>query len=169
MSGGLGLSADLGSGFNAFAGYGRGVRSPVILEVSCADPEDPCQLPFELGPDPPLLPVTSDTWQAGLRVGRQRFRGEAVGYWSEVENDIFNVVDLETPTRGFFTNLERTRRLGLELSVEAVPLRGQRELTVTGSLGWTRATFESSAVLAAPFLDEDDEIEDDVPDSLSPT
>ena len=78
----------MGSGFNAFAGYGRGFRSPVILEVSCADPEDPCQLPFELGPDPPLLPVTSDTWQAGLRVGRQRFRGEAVGYWSEVENDI---------------------------------------------------------------------------------
>ena len=163
LSGGLGLSADLGSGFNAFAGYGRGFRSPVILEVSCADPEDPCQLPFELGPDPPLLPVTSDTWQAGLRVGRQRFRGEAVGYWSEVENDIFNVVDLETPTRGFFTNLERTRRLGLELSAEAVPLRGQRELTVTGSLGWTRATFESSAVLAAPFLDEDDDEGGDPP------
>ena len=159
LSGGLGLNADLGSGFNAFAGYARGFRSPVILEVSCADPEDPCQLPFELGPDPPLLPVTSDTWQAGLRLGRPRFRGEAVGYWSEVANDIFNVVDLETPTRGFFTNLERTRRLGLELSAEMRPSLGRHDLTVTGSLGWTRATFESSAVLAAPFLDED-ELED---------
>ena len=156
-SGGLGLSGDIGSGVNAFAGYGRGFRSPVILEVSCADPEDPCQLPFELGPDPPLSPVTSDTWQAGLRLGGERLRGEAVGYWSEVKNDIFNVVDLETPTRGFFTNLERTRRLGLELSAEAMPFRGKHELAITGSLGWTRATFESSAVLAAPFLDEDEQ------------
>ena len=156
-SGGLGLAGDVGSGVSAFAGYSRGFRSPVILEVSCADPADPCQLPFELGPDPPLNPVTSDTWQAGLRVAREQLRGEAIGYWSEVENDIFNVIDLETPTRGFFTNLERTRRIGVELSAEVRPLRGAQGLTISGALGWTRATFESSAVLAAPFLDDDDE------------
>ena len=153
-SGGLGLSGELGSGLSAFAGYGRGFRSPVILELSCADPDDPCQLPFELGPDPPLLPVTSDTWQAGLRLAVERVRAEVVGYWSEVHDDIFNVIDLDTPTRGFFTNLERTRRIGSELFVVAAPLRALPELTFTGGLGWTRATFEASAVLAAPFLDD---------------
>ncbi|MDH3206486.1 MAG: TonB-dependent receptor, partial [Gemmatimonadota bacterium] len=60
-SGGVGLSGELGGGLSAFAGYGRGFRAPVILEVTCADPADPCQLPFELGPDPPLQPVKSDT------------------------------------------------------------------------------------------------------------
>ena len=154
-SGGLGLSGELGSGLSAFAGYGRGFRSPVILEVSCADPDDPCQLPFELGPDPPLLPVTSDTWQAGLRFARERVRAEVVGYWSEVHDDIFNVIDFDTPTRGFFTNLERTRRIGSELFVVATPLRALPGLVFTAGLGWTRATFESSAVLAAPFLDND--------------
>ena len=161
-SGGLGLSGDLGSGLSAFGGYGRGFRSPVILEVSCADPEDPCQLPFELGPDPPLLPVTSDTWQAGLRLVHGRIQAEGVGYWSEVHDDIFNVIDLETPTRGFFTNLERTRRIGAEISVVARPLAGLPGVTLTGALGWTRATFESSATLAAPFLDDDGDAVEEV-------
>jgi outer membrane receptor protein involved in Fe transport len=153
-SGGLGLSGELGSGLSAFAGYGRGFRSPVILEVSCADPDDPCQLPFELGPDPPLLPVTSDTWQAGLRLAFASVRAEVVGYWSEVHDDIFNVIVPDSPTRGFFTNLERTRRVGSELMIVTAPLRSLRELTFTGSMAWTRATFETSAVLAAPFLED---------------
>jgi iron complex outermembrane receptor protein len=152
-SGGLGLAGEFGSGLGAFASYARGFRSPVILEVSCADPEDPCQLPFELGPDPPLSPVTSNTWQVGLRLARAHVRAELVGYWSDVRDDIFNVVDLDTPTRGFFTNLDRTRRIGSELSVEALPLAG---LAVTATVALTRATFQSRAVLAAPFLDDDD-------------
>ncbi len=157
LSGGVGISGDLGAGLGGFAGYGRGFRAPVILEVSCADPEDPCQLPFELGPDPPLRPVTADTWQAGIRWGRSRLRGELVGYWTEVHDDIFNVVDLETPTRGFFTNLDRTRRVGVELLAEGAPFAALAGLTLSGSLGWTRATFQSSATLSAPFVDEDDD------------
>ena len=157
LSGGIGISGDLGSGWSAFGGYGRGFRSPVILELTCADPEDPCQLPFELGPDPPLRPVTSNSWQGGLRLNKEGLSAEAVGYWSEVHDDIFNVVDLETPTRGFFTNLEKTRRLGVELTAAATGLVDVRGLSVSASLGWTRATFQSNAVLAAPFLEDDDE------------
>jgi len=155
VSGGLGLSGQLGAGLGVFAGYGRGFRTPVILEVTCADPLDPCQLPFDLGPDPPLKPVRADSWQAGLRLARARVEASLVGYWSEVYDDIFNVVDLATPTRGFFTNLDRTRRVGLEVSVAASPLAVVPGLGVNGSFAWTRATFQSPAVLAAPFLEED--------------
>ncbi len=168
-SGGVGFARDLSAGVSAFAGYGRGFRTPVILEVSCADPEDPCQLPFELGPDPPLLPVTSDTWQGGVRVAREVLRGEAAGYWSEVRDDLFNVVDLDTPTRGFFTNLDRTRRIGVEVSAELTPRPRTRGLTLTGAFAWTRATFESSAVLAAPFVDDDaDESDEGEQTGLAP-
>ncbi len=156
LGGGLGVSFDLHAGLGAFAGYGRGFRAPVILEVTCADPADPCQLPFELGPDPPLEPVKSDTWQAGLRLTRPRAQASLVGYWIEVRDDIFNVVDETTPTLGYFTNLERTRRVGLELFAAGSPLPGLPGLTLTGSLSWTRATFQSDAVLASPLVEEED-------------
>jgi len=155
-SGGFGMSKQLKAGWNAFASYGRGFRAPVILEVMCADPEDPCQLPFELGPDPPLNPVTSDTWQVGVRMAKVRGRAEVAAYWSDVHDDIFNVTDLETPTRGFFTNLDRTRRAGLEASLSFVPFLSAPSLTVRTAMGWTRASFESKALLSGPFLDEDD-------------
>jgi len=169
MSGGLGLSAELGGGVSAFGGYGRGFRAPVILEVTCADPDDPCQLPFELGPDPPLDPVKSDTWQAGLRFMRGATHATAVGYWTEVHDDIFNVVDEDTPTRGYFTNVDRTRRAGLEASLSTRPLRRLRGLTLTSSLAWTRATFESEAALASPLADDDPPAPGASPDDDSAT
>jgi outer membrane receptor protein involved in Fe transport len=156
ISGGLGLSVELDAGLGAFTGYGRGFRAPVILEVTCADPADPCQLPFELGPDPPLKPVKSDTWQAGLRLSRPSAEASLVGYWIDVHDDIFNVVDEQTPTLGYFTNLERTRRVGVEAFASGTPLAGLPGLTLIGSLAWTRATFQSEAELASPLVEEDD-------------
>jgi outer membrane receptor protein involved in Fe transport len=155
ISGGLGLSADVAPGVGVFAGYGRGFRAPVIIEVTCADPTDPCQLPFELGPDPPLEPVTSDAWQAGVRLARPRVQASLVGYWTDVHDDIFSVIDETTPTLGYFTNLERTRRVGVEVLVGGAPLPVQPGLDVTASLAWTRATFESYADLASPLVDDD--------------
>ena len=154
LSGGVGISKRLDQAWSAFASYGRAFRAPVILEVMCADPADPCQLPFELGPDPPLKPVTSDTWQAGFRMLKDRAQAEVAAFWSEVRDDIFNVTDLDTPTRGFFTNLDRTRRVGVEASLALVPLATVAPLTVNAAVGWTRATFQSEAVLSAPFLDD---------------
>ena len=154
LSGGVGISTELGGGTSAFGGYGRGFRAPVILELTCADPADPCQLPFELGPDPPLKPVKSDTWQAGLRLGRGGIQGSLVAYWTEVHDDIFNVVDEVTPTRGYFTNLDRTRRIGVEASLAGRPLAAAPGLSLSTSLGWTRATFQSRADLASPLAQD---------------
>jgi outer membrane receptor protein involved in Fe transport len=57
--------------------------------------------------------------------------------------------------RGFFTNLDRTRRVGLEAAASATPLRGVSALRLSGSVAWTRATFESPAELASPLLEPD--------------
>lgn len=157
LTGALGLDVDLPGGFSTFGSFGRGFRAPVILEITCADPENPCPLPFELGADPPLDPVTTHTWQAGLRYrDGDGARATLTGYWSEVYDDLFNVVDPETPTRGFFANLDRTRRQGLEVEATLVPMQDVR---LDGSVAWTRATFQSEATLAAPFFEgaEEDE------------
>lgn len=137
---------------NVYGSYGRGFRAPVILELACADPEDPCPLPFELGADPPLDPVTTDTWQAGLRLaGGPLWSLELSGYWSEVHDDIFNVTTGAT-TRGFFRNLDRTRRQGLDLEARFQP---DSRFTLSGDLSYTRATFQTRDTLFAPFLDEE--------------
>lgn len=151
MTGAVGADLGLGEGFWTFGGYGRGFRAPVILEITCADPEDPCPLPFELGADPPLDAVKTDTWQVGLRyLGNAWVTGEIVGYWSEVYDDLFNVVDPERPTRGFFKNLDRTRRQGVELSLQSSPID---DLAVDATFAWNRATFQSVATLAPPFFE----------------
>ncbi|MEW5928127.1 MAG: TonB-dependent receptor [Gemmatimonadota bacterium] len=153
-TGSLGGDLAVSDAVRAFASYGRGFRAPVILEISCADPEDPCPLPFELGADPPLDPVTTDTWQAGLRFfGPRGTVAELVGFRAEVYDDLFAVV-APPSTRGYFKNLERTRREGLELSALARPLR---ELELRGSLALTRATFRSEATLASALLVDGDD------------
>ena len=157
LTGALGVSWETGVGMRLFAGYARGFRAPVILEITCADPEDPCPLPFELGADPPLEPVTTDSWQAGFRTERDRISTNVTAYWSEVHNDLFSVIDPEQPTRGFFRNLEGTRRVGLEGSVTIRSIPAIPGASIQGSLAWTRATFETHATLAAPFLEEEED------------
>ena len=143
----------ISKGSSVYASYGRGFRAPVILELACSDPEDPCPLPFELGADPPLDPVATDTWQAGVRFTSEAgSQLELTGYWSEVHDEIFNVTVPPT-TRGFFTNIERTRRQGVDV-LGAV--RPHDRIALVGELSYTRATFQSSATLAPPFLDDDE-------------
>lgn len=162
VTGAVGADVGLREDLWAFASYGRGFRAPVILELSCADPEDPCPLPFELGADPPLDPVKTDTWQLGLRyLAGTRLSAEVTGHWSEVHDDLFNVLDPERPTRGFFRNLDRTRRQGVELTAISSPAR---DLGVTATFAWTRATFQSAATLAPPFFEGDEEEEEEPAD-----
>ncbi len=151
-SGLVGVDYLVGSKASVFASYGRGFRAPAILEITCSDPEDPCPLPFELGADPPIDPVTADSWQAGARYLSEALNVEAVAYWTEVHDDIFNVL-LPPSTRGFFQNLDRTRRLGAELTVSAVPAEW---ITVNGGLALTQATFRTPALLASALLDDDE-------------
>ncbi len=162
ITGTLGADLQLTRRGSMFASYGRGFRAPVILEVSCADPEDPCPLPFELGADPPLDPVTTDTWQLGFRFSPRNVTFELIGYWAEVHDDLFNVI-APPSTRGYFKNLDRTRRQGVELSIAARPTPA---LSLRGNLALTRATFQSNATLASALVDDDDDDEGIDPDDL---
>lgn len=153
LSGSIGMDWAPAPALRVFGSYGHGFRAPVILELTCADPEDPCPLPFELGADPPLDPVTTDTWQAGIRwAPRRSGHLEVVGYRAEVYDDLFAVVAVPA-TRGYFKNLDRTRREGAEISAGLRPLPF---LQLTGTVGLTRATFQTHATLASALLDDDD-------------
>lgn len=153
LTGSLGVDWVAAPGAVLFASYGRGFRAPVIMELACADPEDPCPLPYELGADPPLDPVVADTWQAGARYFAGRFSAEAVAFRAEVHDDIFNVRP-PGAAAAYFQNLDRTRREGVELAAELRPADGLR---LHGNLALTRATFQTVATLSAPYQEEDED------------
>ncbi len=131
---------------------GRAFRAPAVIEVACADPAVPCSLPFSLGADPPIKPVTATTYEAGGTWSRDRVVLTTSVYRSDVRNDIFLFGTANPATgstlNGYFGNIDRTRRVGAEMSLTAGFGRGH---SVYVNYAWTRATFQSRDTLATPI------------------
>jgi outer membrane receptor protein involved in Fe transport len=146
-----GVSVDLGRGGALYASVGRSFRAPAIVELACADPAAACPLPFALE-DAPLLPVTATTYELGGRwaVGPATVTGSV--YRSEVRDEIFFVASESALLSGYFTNISRTRREGVELAVE---LSVGEHFTGYANYAFTRATFRSAAELFSIRADSD--------------
>jgi iron complex outermembrane recepter protein len=95
---------------------------PTPMELSCADPKDPCRLPNAFLSDPPLKQVVAKTYEAGLRgdfnmlLANGQWKWNA-GYFHTVNHDdiIFNRGG-DSVSEGFFSNVGQTRRHGVELA-----------------------------------------------------
>jgi outer membrane receptor protein involved in Fe transport len=143
----VGVSVAVAPGAAVFASWGTSFRSPAVIENACADPDSPCPLPFALGDDPPLDPVKASTLEAGFRFATSNLALEGSVYHMSVRNDIFLTPFGEGgPTGstidGFFINLDKTRRVGLELGAA---YRFPGEHSVYLNYAFTRATFQSEA------------------------
>jgi iron complex outermembrane receptor protein len=139
-----GASVDLGRGASLYASVGQSFRAPAILELACADPTATCPLPFALGEDPTLKPVTATTYEVGGRWARGPAVVSASVYRSEVRDEIFFVASASALLSGFFTNISRTRRAGAELSAQVS--FGDR-LFGYANYAYTHATFRTAAEL----------------------
>jgi len=144
------LSPEVGGSYRiaedvkAFVAYRGGFRAPAALELACASATAPCSLPSALGADPPLKPVSSRDYEAGLDFDFGRSTSlEANGFWTDVDNDIqFASPNL---TQVFFVNVPRTRHAGVELSGQAGLPQGLR---LFGSYSYMLATYESTIQIA---------------------
>lgn len=137
-----GVSVELGKGFSAYASAGQSFRAPMILELACADPTAACPLPFALGDDPPLDPVVATTGELGGRwvTGSLLLTGSV--YWTAVQNDIAFIQSDTAIYAGYFANIGKTRRQGLELAAQYF-LKNGGSLDLNYS--WTLATYQSAA------------------------
>lgn len=100
-----------------YATYNEGMRAPTAIELTCADPEAPCKLPNSFLSDPPLKKVVARTVELGAR-GRQGevLTWNAAVYRTELTDDIQFVSSGGAATNaGYFQNVGKTRRQGLEL------------------------------------------------------
>jgi outer membrane receptor protein involved in Fe transport len=142
----VGLNWNPSTTFNTWASYNEGMRVPTAAELTCADPADPCKLPNAFLADPPLDPVISKTFELGSRGALSpTWSYSASVYRTDLKDDIQFISASGSGTLGYFQNVGKTRRQGLELG-----LTGRfGRLALTGQYGYIDATFESTFTVAS--------------------
>lgn len=139
----LGIAQRVGA-VTLFANAARNTRVPTVIELGCADPDEPCRLPSGLQADPYLAPVRTTSLEAGLRFGGRRgHAGSITLYRLDNRDDIlFSSVSV-TGQLGYFRNFARTRHQGLDAQ-----WRWQGGAWELGaSYSHLRATYEADGVL----------------------
>lgn len=132
-----------------YANYSEGMRAPTPVELTCADPAAPCQLPNIFLADPPLKKVVSRTIEAGVRrAWSAKLRASAAIFRTELRDDIqFISTSGTTINAGFFQNVGKTQRQGIELGLEAAPTQRVR---IGARYAYVDATFESAFTAFSP-------------------
>jgi outer membrane receptor protein involved in Fe transport len=146
----VGLNYRLADDVRGYAAINAGFRAPAALELSCAEATVPCALPFALGADPPLQPVKVLDYEAGFDYEPMpRTNLDLAGFIDDVRDDILFVQP--NATTGFFQNVPRTRRAGVETSGSVGLPAGAR---LYGSYSYLAATYRTTVRLASALDDE---------------
>ena len=140
-------------GTNFFGGVSQGMRVPSPVELTCADPNAPCTLPNIFVADPPLRAIRATTYEGGVR-GRFGDSGiyRVAAFRTDLADDIqFVSAGRGAVSSGFFQNVGRTRRQGLELMarVASGPLRLTAQYSVLDATFRTPFTEHSPANASA--------------------
>lgn len=141
----MGMTYVSGNGTRVYASVGSGFRAPAALELACASPSAPCPLPFSLGADPPLKPVVVWNSEIGADWKPNRTASLHLSAFQTRARDEIVFASSQTAA-GYFENIGRTLRTGIETSGDVVLLDG---LTVFGSYAFLKATYQSSVVLSS--------------------
>jgi outer membrane receptor protein involved in Fe transport len=123
--------------------YSEASRAPTAIELGCADPTEPCNLPNALVSDPPLKQVVTKTFEAGVRgTLESNLRWSAGWFRGANYNDLLFVASEQTGF-GYFTNFGQTRRQGAEASLSA----RAGKFTLGGNYTFVSATYQSSQII----------------------
>jgi outer membrane receptor protein involved in Fe transport len=138
---------------SAYVAVSTGYRAPAPLELACGDETAPCLLPFSLGDDPPLAPVTVLNYETGATWSPLPWLAADLSlYLSRIRNEI--VFAASTRTAGYFRNVPRTSRNGVEVSVRAERRRAGMTWRAFGQYAYVDARYRSSVQLASALPDE---------------
>ena len=130
---------------SGYFSYTESSRAPSSIELGCANPNEPCNLPNALVSDPPLKQVVSRTLEAGIRGSQESNLRWSAGWFRGTNYDDLLFVASQQTGFGYFTNFGKTRRQGAEANV-----RGRvRGLTVGGGYTFLNATYESAQTIDA--------------------
>lgn len=140
----IGLSFTPTKDLSVYGSYNEGMRAPTSMELGCANPNVPCKLPNAMAGDPPLDEVVSKTFELGARGNlTSDVKWSAAVYRTENHDDIHFISTNATNGMGYFDNVGKTRRMGLDAGLSGA----------FGSFSWNagysylKATYESDLEL----------------------
>jgi len=148
-----GLTYKLADNVTSYVNYSEANRAPTAVELSCADPTQPCRVPNAFLADPALGQVVNRSVEVGARGHLKALDGKAPINWSAAlfgsrnYDDIIFVSSGAGAGGGFFQNAGITQRLGAELGLNGT----------LGDFDWylnysyIQATFQSNLTVASPF------------------
>jgi outer membrane receptor protein involved in Fe transport len=125
---------------SVYFNYSEASRAPTAIELGCADPNEPCNLPNALVSDPPLKQVVTRTFEVGVRSAQEGNLRWNVGWFhAENYNDLLFVASEQTGF-GFFTNFGQTRRDGVEVNITG----HVKQFVLGGNYTFLNATYQSA-------------------------
>ena len=136
-----------------YGSYSEASRVPTPVELTCADPEAPCKLPNAFVADPPLDQVITKTWETGLRGELGGLAWNADFFRATSFDDLIFISSGALTNEGYFENVARTLRPGVELNIG-----GSFFNRLQGLLNYTyiSATFETDLTVSSPNHPEAD-------------
>jgi outer membrane receptor protein involved in Fe transport len=123
----------------AYASYNEGSRAPTAIELGCANPNQPCRLPNAFAGDPPLDQVVAKTFEGGLRGKFNQDIGWSLSAYRAQNSDDIQFISSTTTGAGFFDNVGKTRRQGIDAAVNG----RFDKLSWNVGYSYVRATYES--------------------------
>jgi Fe(3+) dicitrate transport protein len=154
----LGMTWQARENLNLFANIAQGTRTPSVIELGCAYDDTPvaslgggvgprsivenrfCSLPTTLSGDPFLKQIRATTYDIGMRgtIG-ENMQWNLGAYQTDLRNDIYFIA-VGSPGQGFFDNVGRTRRRGVEAGLSG--RKDQWRFSVNYAV--TEATFQDT-------------------------
>ncbi|MEO8316030.1 MAG: TonB-dependent receptor, partial [Pseudomonadota bacterium] len=110
-----------------------------VIELGCADPDNPCKLPNAMAGDPPLQQVKARTVEAGMRGQQGSSITWNLGVFRADNRDDILFVAGEMAGFGYFRNFGKTRRQGVEAGAGAT----FGPVTLSANYTFLDATFRS--------------------------
>ncbi len=142
-----GLTWQLNPGLSLFASVGQSSRAPSPVELTCANPDDPCRLPNGFVDDPPLSAVVATTFEVGARGGNEQLGWSAAVFHATNQNDIIFIAAPGNRFRGFFDNVGETVRQGVELALNWVVTT---DLRLSANYTYLNAEFRDDFMINSP-------------------
>ncbi len=127
---------------SVYGSYSEATRAPTPVELTCADPDDPCRLPNAFLSDPPLDQVVAKTFEVGARGRAAGVNWQAAVFTTTNNDDIIFISSGALTSEGFFDNIGDTRRRGIELSLNG--RAGGEQVDWFVNYAYLDATFENT-------------------------
>ena len=153
-----GVTYAIDTSVRIYGAYSEATRAPTPVELTCADPDDPCRLPNAFVADPPLEQVTARTYEIGARGRTPQVGWNVAAFATTNDDDIIFISSGALTSEGYFDNIGQTRRRGIELGLNGRAFDDRLEWFA--SYAYIDATFQTP--FTAPSANHPDAVDGEI-------